>query len=504
MIPALTREDLKVIGYNLCRFGNVVGFLILVPIIVAVIYKEFDIIPHFIIASCFTFILCNIGVHFLRTEKKMELKHALCLAAVAWIFAMMLAAIPLWSTKSTGSYLDANFETMSGFTTTGLSLARDVDHLPYSVNFYRHFLQFVGGMGIIVVGLMILSKSEMGSVLSFKGEGRDLGIRPNIVRTTRIIFGIALTFMVIGAVLFSVVAISEGAGISTSIFDGVNYSMAAFSTGGFAPHSQNILFYHSTLYEIVALVIFLIGSFNFTFHYAVLSGKRREIFKNIEIKTIFFTLALSTLVIAGSLLFSNVYSSAGILFRKAFFQAASAHTTTGFGTVYPSQIAGIWPSAALFMMSLIMVLGACANSTGGGIKAIRVGIILKSFFKEIKKALSPGSAVVTEKYHHVEDTPLTDTVVKGAMVIALGYVILFAAGTAITTLYGNNVASSMYETSSAVGNVGLSAGITSPAMPAPLTITYIFLMWAGRLEILAVLVLMGFVVLALRKGVRKR
>jgi len=254
---------------------------------------------------------------------------------------------------------------------------------------------------------------------------------------------------------------------------------------------------------VVALIIFLIGSFNFTFHYAVLGGRRREIFKNIEIRTMFITLTLSTFIISGLLLFSNVYSSSAILFRKAFFQAASAHTTTGFGTVYSTQISSIWPSTALFIMSLIMVLGACANSTGGGIKAIRVGVIVKSFFREIKKALSPRSAVVTEKFHHIEDTPLTDTIVRGAMLIALGYIVLFVVGTTITVLYGYNASDSMYETASAVGNVGLSSGITSPAMPAVLKVTYIFLMWAGRLEIIAVLVLMGFAILGLRRGIKK-
>jgi trk system potassium uptake protein TrkH len=361
----------------------------------------------------------------------------------------------------------------------------------------------VGGMGIIVVSLVILARSEISSVLAFKGEARDLGIRPNIVRTSRVILGIALTFMVIGAALFAIVGISEGANIGNSIFDGVNYSMAAYSTGGFAPHSQNVLFYHSTLYEIVALIIFLIGSFNFTFHYAVLSGKRKEIFKNIEIRTMFITLTLSTLIISGVLLFSNVYPSGSILFRKAFFQAASAHTTTGFGTIYPSQIANTWPSAALFIMSIIMVLGACANSTGGGIKAIRVGIIAKSFFREIKKALSPKSAVVTEKFHHIEDTPLTETIARGAVLIAFGYIFLFALGTTVTALFGYNMTNSMYETASAVGNVGLSSGITSPAMPALLKVLYIFLMWAGRLEIIAVLVLIGFTILGLRKGIKK-
>jgi trk system potassium uptake protein TrkH len=503
LIPALTREDLKVIGFNLCRFGNMIGLLLLVPIIVAVIYKEFDIIPHFLIASSITFILCNVGIHFLRTKKEMELKHALCFAALMWIFSMMLAALPLWSTGSVNSYLDANFDAMSGFTTTGLTLAPNIDHLSYTVNFYRHFLQFVGGVGIIVVSLTILSRSEISSVLAFRGEARDMGIRPNVVRTSRVILGIAITFVVVGAILFAITGIEEGAGIGTSVFDGLNYSMAAYSTGGFAPHSQNILFYHSTLYEIIALVIFLIGSFNFSFHFAVLSGRRREIFKNTEIKTIFVTLTLSTLVISALLLFSGVYSSPEILFRKAFFQAASAHTTTGFGTIYSNQISTIWPSAVLFMMSLIMVIGACANSTGGGIKAIRIGIIAKSFVREVKKALSPNSAVVTAKFHHIDDVPLTDTIARGAMLIALGYVLLFIVGTTITVLHGYSMPDAMYETASAVGNVGLSSGITSPAMPGLLKATYIFLMWAGRLEITAVLVLMGLAILGLRKGIKK-
>jgi len=503
VIPQLTREDLKIIGYNLGRVGNIIGVLMLVPIVISIIYQEFDIIPHFIAASALALILSNLAVHFLNTKKEMELKHALCVAALAWIFMMMLTAIPLYTTHSTGSYLDANFETMSGFTTTGLSLAQDVDHLSHSINFYRHYLQFIGGMGIIVVALTVLARSEVGSVLTFKSEGREEILRPNVARTSRAIFGIAATFLVLGTVLFAIVGIYEGMNVGTSFFDGVNHAMAAFSTGGFSPHSQNILYYHSFPYEIVALIIFLIGSFNFAFHYAVLSGKRREMFKNIEIRTIFITLMLSTLVIAAGLLYFNVYSSPEILFRKAFFQAASAHTTTGFGTVYPAQMSNVWPNLPQTMMSIIMLLGACANSTGGGIKAIRVGIMAKAFFREVKKALSPKTAVVSEKYHHISDTPLTDTVVKGAALITIGYIVLFFVGTTVTMLYGYNGVDSMYETSSAVGNVGLSCGVTSPAMPSMLKVTYIFLMWAGRLEIMAVLVLVGFAILALRKGIKK-
>jgi trk system potassium uptake protein TrkH len=309
--------------------------------------------------------------------------------------------------------------------------------------------------------------------------------------------------MVLGVVLFTIAGTMEGMDLGTSIFDGLNFSMSGYGTGGFAPHSQSVLFYHSALYEIIVVIIFLLGSFNFSFHYAVLGGKRREIFKNTEIRTFFVTMTLSTLIIAGLLLFSGVYSSPEILFRKAFFQAASAHTATGFGTVYPAQISVMWPSAALLIMAMAMMLGTCANSTGGGIKAIRVGIIAKSFVREVKKALSPGSAVVTAKFHHVDDVPLTDTIARGAMLIALGYVLLLITGTTITMLHGYGATESVYESASAVANVGLSSGITTPTMPATLKVTYIILMWAGRLEITAVLVLIGFVLLGIRRGIRR-
>ena len=503
MIPSLTREDLKIIGYNLGRVGNLFSVLMLVPTIVAAAYKEFDIIPHFIAASAVAFILSNLAIYFFHTKNGMELKHAVCVAALVWIFGMLLTAVPLWSTRSTGSYLDANFDTMSGFTTTGLTLIPDIDHLPHSINFFRHYLQFIGGIGIIVVTITVLAKSEMGSVLAFKAEAREEGIRPSVVRTSRMILGIAITFMVLGAVLLAIVGISEGMNVGTSIFDGVAHSMSGFATGGFSTHSQSILFYHSVWYEVVALILIIVGGFNFAFHYTVLSGKRSEVFKNIEIKTFFITLMLSTLIIAAALLFFNVYSSPDTLFRKAFFQAASAHTGTGFATVHPLQMSGVWPNLPQMMIAMIMLLGACANSTCGGIKAIRIGILVKAFFNEIKKTLSPKSAFVREKYHHISDTPLTDTIARGAALIAIGYIFLFFIGTAVTMLYGYGATDSMYDTSSALGNVGLSSGVTSPAMPPGLKVTYIFLMWAGRLEIMAVLALIGFVILALRRGIKR-
>lgn len=504
MIPPLTREDLRIIGYNLGKIGYLVGILLLLPIIVAVVYGEFDTIPYFLIGSAIALILGTLFSHFLRTKKEMELKHAVCMAALAWLLAPLLASILIWLANATASYLDATFESISGFTGTGLTVVPDIDHLPRSISFLRHFLQFMGGgVGIIVVSLSILGRTEISSVLAFKGEARDTGIRPSIVRTSRIIIGIAVTFLIIGTVLFTVAGVKEGLDPGTAVFDGLNHSMTGYATGGFSTRSQSLLYYHSVWFEVVAIVMIIIGAINFNLHYVVLGGRRREILKNIEVKILLFWLLALGLLVLVSLLSANLYSSGEALFRKGVFHAISAQTTTGFQTVPSAHIMLFWPVFAIVVLSIAMIVGGCANSTSGGIKMLRIGVLLKSLVKEVKKALLPRTAVVRGTFHHIDDTPLTDTVVKGAMVIALSYLILFSVGTMITVAHGYSLEDSMFETASAVGNVGLSSGITSPSMPTGLKVTYMFLMWAGKLEIMAVLVLIGFVILGLRKGIVK-
>lgn len=504
MIPLLDKEDLKIVGYNLSKICCLIGVVLLLPIIVAVIYREFDTIPYFLIGSSLAIIFGCLGSHFLRTKKEMELKHALVMAALAWIIAPLLASIPIWMSNATASYLDASFESVSGFTGTGLTLAVDVDHLAHSVNFLRHFLQFLGdGIGIIVISLCIFGRTEISSVLAFKGEAREIGIRPSIVRTARVIFGIAITFLIIGAVLFTVAGVSEGLDPGTAFFDGLNHSMTGYATGGFSTRSQNLLYYHSIWFEVVAVVMMIIGALNFNLHYVVLGGKRREILKNMEVRMLLFVLVAAGLLISANLLAANMYSSGDALLRKGVFHLISAQTTTGFQTVTPAHFMLLWPAFSMFLLSMAMIIGGCANSTSGGIKMLRIGVILKSLARDVKQVLLPKTAVVKGTYHHIEDTPLTETVVKGAAVITLSYLVLFSVGTLITTAYGYGLEDSMFETSSALGNVGLSSGITTPTMPGGLKVTYMFLMWAGKLEIMAVLALLGFVILGIRKGVRR-
>lgn len=503
MLTPLTRMDLKIIGFNISKIFYIVGFVSLLPIVVAIFCGELDTVPCFLIGSAVSFILGSLLHHFLYTEEEMELKHAVVMAAVAWIVAPLLASLPLWLSNAAASFLDASFEGVSGFTGTGLTLALNLDHMARSVNFWRHFLQFMGdGIGIIVISLSILGRTEMSSVLAFKGEAKDVGIRPSIVRTARIIIGIGVVFLIIGTVLFTVAGVQEGLDFSTALYDGLNHSMTGYATGGFSVRSQNLLFYHSIWIEVAAIVVMILGAFNFNLHYAVLSGKRREILKNMEVKLLLFILLAAGFFVSINLLSTGLYTNTEALFRKGLFHVISAQTTTGFQTVSPVHFMLLWPVFSIVLLSIAMLLGGSANSTCGGIKMLRVGVLFKALVNEVKRALLPRTAVVSGSFHHVDDTPLTDTIVRGAAVIAVGYLLLFSFGTMVTVLHGYELEEAMFETSSALGNVGLSAGITSPSMPAMLKVTYIFLMWAGKLEVIAVLVLIGFVLLALRRGIK--
>ncbi|MEM3401860.1 MAG: TrkH family potassium uptake protein [Candidatus Hadarchaeales archaeon] len=504
MIFRPEKKDLRIIFYGMRNVFYLIGILLLIPIIVAISVQEFDMIPAFLMGASLAFILGVLCAIFFYEKEEMELRHALVMAALVWIIAPLIAAVPLWLSGFFSSPLDAGFEGVSGFTGTGLTLALDIDHMPYSMNFLRHFLQFIGdGIGIIVISLSILGKTEISSVLAFKGEAKETGIRPSIVRTSRIIIGIAVAFFLIGTAMFTIAGIAEGQEAGRAVFDAVNHSMTAYATGGFSVHSQNLLYYSSPLYEIVAAILMIFGALNFNLHYAVLTGRRREAIKNTEIRIFLLILSTGVLLIAASIFSAGLYTSTDAVFRKGVFHLISAQTTTGFQTVPAHHFMVLWPAFSILLLSMLMVIGGCANSTSGGIKMLRVGILLKAVVREVKKALLPSSAVATEKIHHLETTPVTDTIVRGAAVITLSYLFLFVFGMMVTVAHGYPVGTSAFESASALGNVGLSAGITAPSMPDTLKLTYIFLMWAGKLEIIGVLVLIGFAIAAVVGGPRK-
>ena len=310
-------------------------------------------------------------------------------AGVSWLFVMAVAALPYWLSGHYLGYLDCMFDVMSGFTTTGLTLIQDLDHVSNGLNMWRHVLTFVGGQGIIVLALTFLVKDAAGGYKLYVGEAKDERLFPSVFHTAKVIWKISLVYLVVGTLALWAAGLLIGLDPIRAFLHGLWIYMAAWSTGGFAPMSQNILYYHSALYEVLTVVFFVVGSFNFALHHAVWTGNRREVFRNVE--TVSFAASLTALVVLAcwGLMRLDVYPGAFALFRKGFYQLISGHTTTGYMTIYARQFALEWGDIALGAMIVAMLIGGSACSTAGGFKGLRIGI-LSTRWSRRRAACSPS------------------------------------------------------------------------------------------------------------------
>jgi trk system potassium uptake protein TrkH len=432
------------------------------------------------------------------TEKDLNWMQGMIVVSLAWLVAMVLGAIPLYLSGHYKSFLDTCFETMSGFATTGLTLVQDLDHLSYTHNLWRHLIMFIGGQGIVVVALSFFVKGFSGAFKMYVGEARDERVLPNVVHTARFIWLVSMVYLVLGTLALGLVGILNGMKTINAFFHGACVFMAAFDTGGFTPQSQNILYYHSLPFEVVTIAIMILGAVNFKLHYHIWTGNFKEIFKNIETRTLFITVMLTFFIMAIGLSKLGTYPQAIVLFRKGFYQLISGHTGTGYMTIYARQFINEWGNLALVAITCAMALGGGTCSTTGAIKMLRIGIIYKTLKEDIKRIILPERALVAEKFHHIKDIFLEDKQARSAMLITLAYLSLYGLGAIVGMLFGYPFLDSLFESTSAAANVGLSCGITQVSMPALLKITYIFQMWAGRLEFMSVFTLIGFLVAVIR------
>ncbi|HHV79111.1 MAG TPA: TrkH family potassium uptake protein [Firmicutes bacterium] len=474
----------------------------LVPLGTALLFAEFNSALDFVTGACLSL---AVGYALLLSCEgpdgapgPLEWVHGMVTAAFSWLLCMCLAAVPYFASGHYDSFLDAMFDVMSGFTTTGLVLIKDLDHVPVSLNMWRHLLTYIGGQGMIVLALSFLIRAQPGAVSVYVGEGKDEKLLPNVVHTARAIWVISLVYLAVGTGVLWIVGMGIGLTPLRALLHGLWVFMAAWSTGGFAPQSQNILYYHSLPYELATIVFFVAGSLNFALHYAVWTGNRREIYRNIETITFATTSTALSLLAVWGLARSGTYAGVTELFRKGYYLLVSGHTTTGFMSVYARQIEYEWGPIPILAITIAMLLGGSACSTAGGFKAIRVGVITKAILQDIKRMALPGSAVLTDKFHHVRDVIMEDKQIRVAMTIVILYIITFAIVTAAGAAAGYSLTDSAFEAASATGNVGLSIGVTDPSMPAFLKIVYIVAMWAGRLEFASVLGLVSFIAAVIR------
>ncbi|MDP2924352.1 MAG: potassium transporter TrkG [Candidatus Omnitrophota bacterium] len=492
-------KDFKVIGYYIGGITVVLGMVMFIPFVIGLLFfQEWQPSFNFLIAADIA-IFCGLVLTWIcKTSEDLNMGQGMVVVSASWLVAMALSAIPLYLSGHYKSFLDSCFETMSGLTTTGLTLVQDLNHLSYTHNLWRHMGPFLGGQGIVIIALAFFTSGSSGSLKMYFGEGRDEKLFPNVMHTARFIWLISIVYLIIGTLALGIVGMRIGLKPFSAFFNGACIFMAGFDTAGFAPYSPNILYYHSAIFEIVTIIIMIIGTFNFALHYQLWTGNYKEIYKNIETRTLLMCVMLTFLITAVGLRQAGAYSEAITFLRKGFFQLISGHTTTGYMTIYAQQFVKEWGDLAMTGLICAMALGGCACSTAGGIKMLRVGIIYKALREDIKKVMLPPNAITTEKFHHIKTMFLEDKLVRTVLIITMSYIVLYVLGTLVGVCLGYPVLDSLFESTSAAANVGLSCGITDTSMPAILKVTYIIQMWAGRLEFMSVFALFGFLVAAVK------
>ncbi len=498
MIIKPTIDDIKSIGYYLGKIIMGFGLTMVIPIGLGIALKEFNPVFDFSFTLGLTLIAGLLLTRMCFTGQDLNWMQGMIVVALTWLVAMVLGAVPLYLSGHWKSFLDACFESMSGLATTGLVLVQDLDHLSSTHNLWRHLIMFIGGQGIVIVALSFFVKGHSGAFKMYVGEARDEKILPNVVHTSRFIWMVSIVYLILGTLALGVTGISSGMRPFNAFFHGACIFMAAFDTGGFTPQSQSILYYHCPLFELITIILMILGAINFRLHYHIWNGNRKEIIKNIETAVFFFSILITFLITAAGLRELQTYPGALLLFQKGFYQLISGHTGTGFMTVYAPQFNAEWSNLALVGVLTAMGLGGAVCSTTGAIKMLRIGVVFKALKEDIKRIILPERAIVVQKFHHIKEVFVEDKPVRSALLITLMYLLLYGLGALIGMLCGYPFLSALFESTSASANVGLSCGITETAMPAVLKITYIIQMWAGRLEFMAVFTLIGFFVAVVR------
>lgn len=474
-----------------------------IPLLTSLLMAEWTPALDFTISMSFTVIvgllLMLLGRRTRTDNLQVDWKFGFIIAALSWIMLMFLCSIPYLLSGHTKSLLDGCFDVMSGFTTTGVILTQDLDHLSTGLNMWRHMLTFIGGQGMVVLALSFLGKHVGGAYKIYCGEGKDIRLVPNVKDTTRIIWKISVIYLFAGTAALWICGMFIGLSPLPAFLHGLYIFESAWSTGGFAPNTQNMMYYHSFAYEVITIIFFVLGSLNFGLHYAIWQGKKKEMVKNIETQSFFITSFLLTAFAVVKLSQTGIYTNAVSSFRRVVYNVLSAHTTTGFGNVYARQFANEWGDFGILVLVIAMLIGGSACSTAGGFKGLRVGIVFKGIIADIKKILSPERNVRIVKYHHIKDYVLDDGTVKASALIIICYVVLFAITTLLGVFYGYPLAESAFEAASVTGNVGLSIGVTAATMPAILKVQYILAMYLGRLEFISVFALFGFLIGGVKK-----
>ncbi len=472
---------------NLKIIFRVLGFLLLVEGIamllalgISLIYGEHDIIAFLISAGI------NIGTGCLlifttqKAVKDIGKREGFIIVSSVWIVFSFFGSLPYILSGSIPNFTNAFFETISGFSTTGSSILNDIEALPHGILFWRSITQWLGGMGIIVLSLAILPVFGIGGMQLFMAEvpgPTPDKISPRIRQTAKTLWVIYLGYTVAETVLLWIGGMS--------LFDAVCHSFTTMATGGFSTKQASVAYWSSPFIQYVITIFMFLAGTNFTLSYIAIKGNLKHAVKDEEFKYYsLFVISFTVIVFIGLL----VSSKLGIeqAFRESLFQVVSIITTTGFATSDYLQ----WAPILTILIFALFFFGGSAGSTGGGIKIMRIVLLIKNSYYELRRMIHPN-AVIPVKFnrHSVEPKIITNV-----LAFFMLYFFIFAFSTVIFTLIEPDLESSMGAVATCLGNIGPGLGNVGPVENfvhvKPIGKWFLsFLMLLGRLELFTVLVL---------------
>ena len=468
----------KIVRYILCRMLGVEAALLLVPVLVAVIYQEkcgiVFLIP--IVILCLLFWM----VGRKRPEHgQIYGKEGMVIVALAWILWSLFGAMPFTLSGYIPSYVDAFFETVSGFTTTGSSIIPDVEVLPHCLLFWRSFTHWIGGMGVLVFVLVVTSLDRKNSMHLMRAEvpGPEKDkLVPKAMSTARILYGMYLTLTVIEMV-FLVIG-------GMNLFDSMIFSFGSAGTGGFSNYADSVAHFNSAYIDGVITVFCALFGVNFALFYFMILGDFKSILKNEELRTYILLIAGATAAIMFNI--HSLYPTIGKSFRYAVFQVVTVITTTGYSTADFAQ----WPMFSKAVIMMLTVVGACASSTGGGIKVSRLLVGMKCVKREIVQLAHPKSVGIIR----VGGKKVSSDVLRTIYIYFIAYVGILIGSVVLVSLDNFDFETTFSAVLTTLGNVGPGMAQVGPmgnfAGFSPLSkLILCFDMLAGRLEIFPFLVL---------------
>lgn len=401
------------------------------------------------------------------------------IVSLSWIIISLFGAIPFIISGITHSYTDAFFETMSGFTTTGATIFSDVESIPKGILFWRSLTQWMGGMGIIVLSLAILPVLGIGGMQSFmtdiQGNVTDK-LHPRIMQTAKRLGGIYVLLTLIQSILLMFGGLN--------LFDALCHAFGTMATGGFSTKNNSVAGFSPYIQYIIIVFMFLAGT-NFTLHHFLLKGQFIKVLANEEFRIYSLLLFVAALII-GIALYNMVGIPAEKSFRDSLFQVVSIVTTTGYITTDYL----LWPFFGWFLIFLLMFTGACSGSTGGGIKIVRILLLLKNSVLELKRLIHPQAVIPVR----LNGKSVPQNIIFNVLAFFLIYIMIFAFGSLVMSFMGLEFESAIGSVAACLGNIGPGMGVVGPVLnygPIPDAGKWLLtlIMLLGRLELLTVLIL---------------